>query len=599
MGSHQLTPPGSDDTGNRIEDYALIGDCRTAALVGIDGSIDWLCWPRFDSPACFAALLGTTENGRWRIAPAAPTTRATRRYLGDTMVLETLFQTSTGSIAVIDFMAHDGGSLIRIVEGRTGRVDVEMELELRFEYGSAVPWVTHLPSGSAGIRAVAGPDQVALRTTIPLFGRGLSTVGQFTVVPGDRIGFTLTHAASHDPLPAAPDIDAELRATLKFWSNWAERCTYRGRWAPAVRRSLLTLKALSHRVTGGIVAAPTTSLPEQLGGARNWDYRYCWPRDAAFTLQALLNAGYRDEAQAWSAWLRRAVAGAPDQLRTLYGLGGERWLPEHTLPWLSGHRGSVPVRVGNAASTQLQLDVFGELLHALYTECAVGLADPASGWGLQTALIEHLETLWERPDEGIWEVRGGTRHFTLSKAMCWVAFDRAIRTAETWSLPAPLDRWRALRNRIHTLVCERGYNAERGSFTQIFDGDTLDASLLLLPQIGFLPADDPRMTATIEAIGADLMLDGRIRRYRTEETNDGLQGREGAFLACSFWYVDALTLLGRHAQAEAFFTHLLGLCNDVGLLAEEYDPVAQRMLGNFPQAFSHLALINAATRLGS
>lgn len=568
----------------------------TAALVSKAGSIDWLCWPRFDSPACFAALLGSPENGRWRITPASAPTRVTRRYLPGTMILETLFETPTGSAALIDFMAVEKTSIIRIVEGRSGSVDMRLDLSLRFEYGSAVPWVTRLNHGS-GILAIAGPDQVVLRSDVKLHGRGMTTVASFTAEAGHRKRFVLSHAASHLAVPVPPDADTALDDTEASWHSWSGRCTYKGVYRDEVQRSLMTLKALSYYPTGGIVAAPTTSLPEQPGGSRNWDYRYCWLRDATFTLLALMHAGYQDEARAWGAWLRRSVAGTPAQLQTLYGLAGERGVLEWEVPWLAGYQGASPVRIGNAASTQLQLDVYGELIDALYQESALGLARPTSSWPLQRALVTHLEKIWEQPDESIWEVRGGAQNFTFSKVMVWVALDRAVRGAESFNLPAPLERWKALRERVHELVCREGFSASRNSFVQYFGGDTLDASLLLLPLVGFLPPEDPRIVGTVKAIGEDLMIDGLVRRYHTHETNDGLTGNEGVFLACSFWYVDNLVLQGREPEARAMFERLLGLANDVGLLAEEYEPVSKRQLGNFPQAFSHLALINSALNL--
>ena len=601
--SPEADNPRAPDTpqttvARHIEDYALIGDCHSAALVSRDGSLDWLCWPRFDSPACFAALLGSTDNGRWRIAPQADPTRVSRRYWPDTMILETLFETADGSVALIDFMSPSQAAVVRIVEGRSGQVALTLELALRFEYGSAVPWVTRLNHGS-GLLAVCGPDQVVLHTDVPLQGRGMSTGADFTVKAGERVCFSLAHGSSHLPPPTPPDARQALCEAEAFWTDWTARCTYRGRWPEAVRRSLLTLKALTYAPTGGIVAAPTTPLPEQFGGSRNWDYRFCWLRDATFTLMALMHAGFREEAEAWGAWLRRSVAGTPAQVQTLYGLAGERWLMEWEVPWLDGYQGARPVRVGNAASTQLQLDVYGELMDALFQEVEAGLVRPSASWPLQRALVEHLEKLWLQPDESIWEVRGGAQNFTFSKAMCWVALDRAIRSAETHHLTAPLPRWRTLRDTIHKSVCERGFNTEKNSFTQVYGGEALDASLLLLPLVGFLPPDDPRIQGTVAAIGRELMQDGLIMRYRTHETADGLPPGEGVFLACSFWYVDNLVLQGRHAEAEALFERLLGLCNDVGLLAEEYDPHAKRQLGNFPQAFSHLALINSAVNIAN
>jgi GH15 family glucan-1,4-alpha-glucosidase len=579
-----------------IEDYALIGDCHTAALVSKDGSIDWLCWPRFDSPACFAALLGSPDNGRWRIAPAETPVKVTRRYRPGTLILETLFETASGSAALIDFMTVEKNSLVRIVEGRSGSVAMQFDLAMRFEYGSAVPWVTRLNHGS-GIRAIVGPDQVVLQSDIKLHGKAMTTVASFTAEAGKRTRFVLTHAASHLPLPATPHADQALDDTDAVWTAWTGRGTYRGCYQAEVQRSLLTLKALSYRPTGGIVAAPTTSLPEKAGGSRNWDYRFCWLRDATFTLLALMHAGYREEAQAWGAWLRRSVAGTPAQLQTLYGIAGERWVQEWEVPWLAGYQDASPVRVGNAASIQLQLDVYGELIDALYQEATLGLARPAASWDLQRSVIGHLEKIWEQPDESIWEVRGGAQNFTFSKVMVWVAMDRAVRAAEQFGLAAPLERWRALRTHIHETVCREGFSADRNSFVQYFGGDTLDASLLLLPLVGFLPPEDPRIRGTVEAIGRDLMVDGLIRRYHTSETQDGLTGSEGVFLACSFWYVDNLVLQDRQEEARAMFDRLLALANDVGLLAEEYDPVGHRQLGNFPQAFSHLALINSALNL--
>ena len=579
-----------------IEDYALIGDCRTAALVSRTGSIDWLCWPRFDSPACFAAILGSAGNGRWAIAPAEVPQRITRRYRPGTLVLETVFHTASGVVALIDCMAPGQPAVVRIIEGRKGTVPMRLDLALRFEYGSAVPWVTRLNHGT-GIRAVAGPDQVVLHSDVRLHGRDLTTVADFSVAAGQRLRFSLAHGLSHLPSPVPPDADHAVQEAEAFWTAWSARCTYHGPWREQVLRSLLTLKALSYQPTGGIVAAPTTSLPEQPGGPRNWDYRYCWLRDATLTLLALMHAGYREEAEGWGAWLRRSVAGSPAQVQTLYGLGGERWILEWDVPWLDGYGGARPVRIGNGASTQVQLDVYGELMDALHQEAVLGLVQPQATWDLQKALITHLEEIWHEPDEGIWEVRGGRQHFTFSKAMAWVAFDRAIRTAESAGLSAPLDRWRALRAHIHETVCREGFSAERNSFTQVFGGQALDASLLMLPIVGFLPPSDPRIRGTVEAIGRELMVDGLIRRYRTEETADGLAGGEGVFLACSFWYVDNLVLQDRRAEAEELFRHLVSLCNDVGLLAEEYDPVARCHLGNFPQAFSHLALINSALNL--
>jgi GH15 family glucan-1,4-alpha-glucosidase len=563
MGPRQLTePPHPTDPRDQpesgsaappeptpaIEDYALIGDCRTAALVSRGGSIDWLCWPRFDSPAAFAALLGTPDNGRWCIAPDAGDARVSRRYRPDTLILETVFDTAQGSVALIDCMVPGRNSVVRIVEGRSGSVAMRLDMALRFDYGSAIPWVTQL-SHRHGFRAIAGPDQVVLHSDVTLHGRGLAHVAAFDVAAGQRVRFVLTHSLSYLPRPHPPDAEAALAEAETFWSAWSSRCTYQGAWRPQVLRSLITLKALSYAPTGGIVAAPTTSLPEQLGGERNWDYRFCWLRDATFTLLALLHAGYQEEARAWGEWLRRSVAGTPSQVQTLYGLAGERWIMEWEVPWLRGYQGASPVRVGNAASTQLQLDVYGELFDALYQEVHSGLVPSGESWGLLTALAEHLEEIWEQPDESIWEVRGGARQFTFSKAMAWVAIDRAIRSAEEFGLKAPLDHWRALRTHIHESVCREGFNPAKGAFVQYYGADELDASLLLLPLVGFLPADDPRMRGTIEAIGRELMTHGLVQRYRTIEGVDGLPPGEGVFLACSFWYADCLALLGRRREA--------------------------------------------------
>jgi len=591
---NQLT--AADDQPAAIEDYALIGNCRSAALVGRSGSIDWLCWPRFDSAACFAALLGSPDNGRWLIAPSAPPTAISRRYRPDTMILETIFVTAQGRVLLTDVMAAEHAALIRIVEGLDGAVPMRLALTLRFEYGSAVPWVTRLEHGH-GLRAIAGPDQVVLTSDTPLLGHGLSTIADFTVERGQRVRFVLAYGPSHEPVPAPPDAEKVLEDSAGVWAAWSARCTYRGRWHPAVQRSLLTLKALSYQPTGGIVAAPTTSLPEQTGGTRNWDYRFCWLRDASFTLQSLMHAGYREEAQAWGAWLRRSIAGTPAQVQTLYGLAGERWIAEREVPWLSGYQGAKPVRVGNAASTQLQIDVYGEVMDALFQEVESGLLPAEASWDLLLALATHLESVWLFPDESIWEVRGGPRHFTFSKVMAWVGLDRAVRIAERYCFDAPVAHWRAVRQQIHDTTCREGFNAAKNSFVQSFGADALDASLLLLPAVAFLPADDPRMRGTVAAIERELMTDGLVRRYRSDTATDGLPAGEGVFLACSFWYVDVLAEQGRRAEAVAMFERLLGLCNDVGLLAEEYDPVAKRQMGNFPQAFSHLALVNSALKL--
>jgi GH15 family glucan-1,4-alpha-glucosidase len=603
LGACELTRDATSDTvaaplpaASAIEDYALIGDCHAAALISRNGSIDWLCWPRFDSEAVFASLLGTPANGGWQITPVHEIVRVTRRYLPGTLILETTFHTDSGTAALLDFMVPGRSSVVRIVEGRVGSVSMQLGIALRFVYGSAVPWVTRLEHRH-GFSAIEGPNQVILHSGVPLLPLDLSHAATFDVVAGQRVRFVLTHGPSHMSRPRVPEADAALMETEAFWTQWSSRCTYHGAWREQVLRSLITLKALSYAPTGGIVAAATTSLPEQLGGQRNWDYRYCWLRDATFTLLALMHAGYQDEARAWGSWLRRSVAGTPSQIQTLYGLAGERWIIESEIPWLSGYQGAQPVRVGNAASTQVQLDVYGELLDALYQEVHGGLVEAGSGWDLFKELLGHLAEVWDEPDESIWEVRGGARHFTFSKAMAWVAADRAIRTAEEFGLDGPLEEWRALRLQIHDTVCREGFNAKKGAFVQYFGADELDASLLLLPLVGFLPAADPRMRGTIEAIGRELMVDGLVQRYRTEHGADGLPPGEGLFLACSFWYVDCLVLLDRRREATALFRKLLALCNDVGLLAEEYDPQSRRQLGNFPQAFSHLALINTALNL--
>jgi GH15 family glucan-1,4-alpha-glucosidase len=581
-----------------IEDYALIGDCITAALVSRAGAIDWLCWPRFDSPACFAALLGTPDNGTWRIAPLAGDAQVRRQYLDGSMVLETRFTTADGEVALTDFMpvGNHASSVVRLVEGRRGTVKMRMALALRFDFGATVPWVTRLPDRS-GIMAIAGPDMTVLRTPVALRGEGFTTVADFTVHEGQTIPFVLTHGAGHLKPPKPIDARAALAETQRFWSRWSRRCTYRGPYQAAVRRSLITLKALTYHPTGGIVAAPTTSLPECIGGSRNWDYRFCWLRDATLTLLAFMHAGYFEEAQAWRDWLHRSVAGRPDQIQIMYGLAGERHLREWEADWLPGYRGSRPVRIGNAAHAQLQLDVYGEVMDALHHAREGGLAAPPASWDLQRSLIDHLERIWQEPDEGIWETRGGRRPFTLSRVMAWVAFDRAIRSAEQFGLPADLDRWRRLRREMHATICRDGVDPGRNSFTQSFGAKELDASLLLIPLVNFLPATDPRMLGTVAAIERELMVDGFVLRYDTKGGADGLPAGEGAFLACSFWLADNYALQGRRAEAEALFERLLALRNDVGLLAEEYDPVQRCHVGNFPQAFSHVALVGTAFAL--
>ncbi len=577
-----------------IEDYALIGDCESCALVGRDGSIDWLCWPRFDSGACFAALLGTADNGRWLLTASASNTRVTRRYRQDTLVLETELENDEGAVTVIDFMPvrDESADMVRLVVGRRGKVAMKTDLTLRFEYGKVVPWVTKSRDGV--LRAVAGPDKVMLRSSVELHGEDLRTVGDFTVEAGQSQWFVLSYAPSHLPDVPARDPSEALEVTSEFWRTWTARCSYDGAWPEAVRRSLITLKALTYAPTGGLVAAATTSLPEHLGGERNWDYRYCWLRDATLTLLALIDVGYSEEAEAWRAWLLRAVAGSPSQAQIMYGIAGERRLTEWELDWLPGYEGSRPVRVGNEASSQLQLDVYGEVMDALYQARRAGVADTEAGWALECCLVNHLATIWTKPDRGIWEVRGELQHFTHSKVMAWVAFDRAIRSAEEFGLDGPVAQWRAVRDEIHRDVCARGFDLELQAFVQAYGSKTLDASLLLVPLVGFLPAKDPRVVGTVEAIERSLVSQGFVLRYESSVTDDGLPAGEGTFLACSFWLADNLVLQGRTSEAEALFERLLAVRNDVGLLAEEYDPHAQRQLGNFPQALSHLSLVVTA-----
>ena len=581
----------------KIEDYALVGDCQTAALVGLDGSIDWLCWPRFDSEACFAALLGTPEHGHWQIAPKSAKATATRRYRPGTLILETDFETAGGAVRVIDFMPvrESVSDLVRIVVGLRGRVLMSMELVLRFNYGASVPWVSRLADGS--LRAIAGPDMTVLRTPVSLRGQGLTTVARFTVEAGASIPFVLTYGPSFHPVPPPIDAAAMLNATEAFWRQWTKGCSYSGEWSEAVWRSLITLKALIYVPTGGIVAAPTTSLPERLGGVLNWDYRICWLRDATLTLLALMNAHYFDEAEAWRHWLQRAVAGSPEQAQIMYGLAGERRLDELILDWLPGYAHSRPVRVGNAAAAQLQLDVYGEVVDALHCARLGGLKADAGTWAIQGKMLEHLEAIWSEPDQGIWEVRSKRRHFTYSKVMAWVAMDRAIRSIEKFHLDGPLRRWRELRRRIHADVCRNGFNTRLNSFVQSYGSRELDASLLLIPLTGFLPPEDPRVRGTLAAIERHLTVDGLVLRYHTRRTLDGLPRGEGFFLPCSFWLADNLILQGRRDEARALFERLLALRNDVGLLSEQYDMRARRMLGNFPQAFSHVGLVNTAFNL--
>jgi GH15 family glucan-1,4-alpha-glucosidase len=577
-----------------IEDYALIGDLQTAALVERGGSIDWLCFPRFDSGACFAALLGNAENGRWLLAPEGDAT-SSRRYLHDTLVLETTWTTPDGDVRIFDFMPprNKAPDVVRIVEGVRGHVAMRSELVIRFDYGHIVPWVRRVDDSRY---AVAGPDALCFRTPATTRGENMRTLSEFTIEEGERVPFTLTWYPSHEREPAWLDPEAELAETESFWREWNARCKVplTEEWSDLLHRSLMVLKALTYLPTGGIVAAPTTSLPEWIGGVRNWDYRYCWLRDATLTLLALLQADHVDEAVEWRAWLLRAVAGDPADLQIMYGVAGERRLTEVELPWLSGYEGSTPVRIGNAASEQLQVDVYGEVMDALYQARVHGLPTQHHAWDIQKTLLGYLESAWAQPDEGIWEIRGEPRHFVHSKVMAWVAFDRGVRSVEEQGLDGPADRWREVRDTIHAEACERGYDDEVGSFVQSYDSQELDASLLVMPLVGFLPASDPRVRGTIEAVERELLVDGFVRRYRTRTGVDGLPPGEGVFLPCSFWLVDCYELIGRHEEAHALFQRLVALGNDVGLLAEEYDPASHRMLGNFPQAFTHLALVNSA-----
>ena len=579
----------------RIEDYALIGDCNTAALVGRDGSIDWLCWPRFDSASCFAALLGKAEHGRWRVAPRQAPRTVRRRYRPGTLVLETEFETETGSAAVVDFMLPaQRGNLVRIVVGRSGRVDFCTEFVVRFNYGATIPWINRRDDGT--LDAIAGPERVVLRTPIDLCGADLKTLGEFAVEAGESVPFVLSYGASFEDVPRALDPYGALERTEAWWREWSDRCPAVGPWTEAVKRSLITLKALTYAPTGGIVAAATTSLPEQPGGERNWDYRYCWLRDATFTLLAFMHLGYYEEACAWRDWLIRAVAGSPSQMQIMYGVGGERLLPELILDWLPGYETSAPVRIGNAAYRQLQLDVFGETADAFFQAYKGGIAPSARGLELRPVVLDFLAKAWREPDEGIWEVRGGPQHFVHSKVMAWVAFDRAA--TDGLSPAESRQQWRSIADEIHAEVCERGFDRELGSFVQSYGSRQLDAGLLLIPIVGFLPADDERVRGTLRTIEERLVIGGEfVLRYESENTRDGLPPGEGAFLACSFWLIDNYLLQGRDAEARRLFDRLLARCNDVGLLAEEVDPISGRMLGNFPQAYSHVGLINSALSL--
>ena len=591
-----------------IEDYALIGDCQTAALVARDGSLDWLCLPRFDSDACFAALLGSARNGRWQLAPVSPA-KARRRYRPGTLILETEFETDSGTATLIDFMPmrtnhHEArrSEILRIVRCTRGSVEMRMDLVIRFDYGRTIPWVTRQSDGA--LVALAGPHLLAFRTDVPLRGEDLRTVSDFTLREGHTARFELAYGSSFLPVPPPTDIEEALRKTEEWWCAWISRCTYKGRWADVLKRSLITLKALTYEPTGGIAAAVTTSLPEQPHGTRNWDYRFCWLRDATFTLLALMHAGYSEEAHRWRDWLLRSVAGSADQIQVLYGFAGERDLLEWEVPWLSGYEGASPVRVGNAASKQFQLDVFGEIADVLYhTPMRHAPTSEEDGtmphFDLQTSLLEHLQKIWRHPDHGIWEVRGPQKHFTHSKVMAWVAFDRAVHSCERLRLPTPLDEWRAARQQIHDDVCRHAFDPGLGSFVQSYGSKEMDASLLFIPLVGFLPASDPRVAGTVRQIEKQLVRDGLVLRYETRKVDDGLPPGEGVFLACSFWLADTYKLMGRDTEAEKLLERLLPLQNDVGLLSEEYHMQEKRLLGNFPQAFSHVALVNTIINLNT
>jgi len=582
----------------KIEDYGLIGDCETAALVGRDGSIDWLCWPAFDSDACFAALLGNRRNGRWLIAPRGEIRRTTRRYWDNTLILETRFETAEGVVDLIDFMPPRGkaSDVVRLVRGVSGRVKMRMELILRFGFGSDIPWVRKSDDGS-GLLAICGQDMTVLRTPVETHGEDFTTVADFELGEGDTVPFVLTYGPSHIAVPAPIDPAKALRNTQDLWADWSARCTYEGDHRDLVLRSLITLKAQTFAPTGGIVAAPTTSLPEKLGGGRNWDYRFCWLRDATFTLLALMNSGFTEEALAWHNWLLRAVAGSPFLMQIMYGIWGQRRLLEWEAGWLDGYEGAKPVRVGNAAHAQLQLDVYGELIDALHQARMAKLKLLDESWSLECAVLEHLAGIWDQPDHGIWERRGEGKHYVLSKVMCWVAFDRGIKSAEKFAFKAPLEKWRTLRETIHEDVCDKGFDRELNSFVESYGSKMLDASLLLLPSVGFLPPEDPRVRSTIEAIERHLMRDGFVLRHDPREIIDEQQPIEGAFLACTLWLADAHVLAGDTARAQVLFDRVAGVANDLGLLAEEYDTQAQRQTGNFPQALTHISLINTAQNL--
>jgi GH15 family glucan-1,4-alpha-glucosidase len=582
---------------SKIEDYGLIGDCETAALVGRDGSIDWLCWPAFDSDACFAALLGTHRNGRWLIQPAEEVTKSSRRYWDNTLILETRFETANGIVALIDFMPPrgDASDVVRLVRGVKGKVRLQMQLVIRFGFGIDIPWVRQ--TGDGALLAISGQDMTVLRTPVETRGEDLTTVAGFDVSEGETIPFVLTYGPSHLPLPKPIDPAQALRDTQNFWTEWCSRCTYQGDNRDLLIRSLITLKALTYGPTGGIVAAPTTSLPEKLGGSRNWDYRFCWLRDATFTLLALMNSGYTEEASAWYSWLLRAAAGAPANMQIMYGIMGQRRLLEWEAGWLSGYEGAQPVRIGNAAHAQLQLDVYGELIDAFHQSRMAALELGEDSWALGRAVLEHLAEVWDQPDHGIWERRGEGKHYVSSKVMTWVAFDRGIKSAEKFGFDAPLERWRALRDAICRDVCENGFDAEQNAFVESYGSHLLDASILLMPAVGFLPASDPRVRGTIAAIERHMMREGFVLRHDPREISDEKQPIEGAFLACSLWLADAHVLAGDVAKAQALFDRVVAVANDLGLLAEEFDPGVARQTGNFPQALTHIALINTAHNL--
>jgi GH15 family glucan-1,4-alpha-glucosidase len=581
----------------RIEDYGLIGDCETTALVGRDGSIDWLCWPAFDSDACFAALLGTPEHGRWKIAPAGAVTGSSRRYRDNTLILETRFETAEGIVALIDFMPPRGNAsdIVRLVRGVSGRVKLRMELVIRFGFGTDIPWVKRTEDGA--LLAICGPDMTVLRTPVETRGEDMTTLADFEVGEGETIPFVLTYGPSHLPVPEPINPAHALEDTEDFWTEWCSYCTYKGDCRDLVMRSLITLKALTYAPSGGIVAAPTTSLPEKLGGQRNWDYRFCWLRDATFTLLALMNSGYTEEASAWHNWLLRAVAGAPAHMQIMYGIMGQRRLLEWEAGWLPGYEGAQPVRVGNAAHAQLQLDVYGELIDAFHQSRVAELELDEGSWEVECAVLEHLAEVWDQPDHGIWERRGEGRHYVSSKVMTWVGFDRGIKSAEKFGFKAPLDRWRLLRDAIHRDVCEKGFDREQNAFVESYGSKLLDASILLLPSVGFLPALDPRVLGTLAAIEKYMMRDGFVLRHDPREISDEKQPIEGAFLACSLWLADALALAGEIAKAQAVFDRVVAVANDLGLLAEEFDSGEGRQTGNFPQALTHIALINTAHNL--